>query len=113
MFGVPVIICVNWALLTMITADVAKMLTKNLILTAIIGATAMTGLDVLLEVSAPRFDFWEFENGVVPIQNYIGWLATAFLAHLGYQYFKIETNKTISIHVLISIIVFFSVFLFF
>ena len=112
-FGVPVIICVNWALLTMITADVAKMLTKNLILTAIIGATAMTGLDVLLEVSAPRFDFWEFENGVVPIQNYIGWLATAFLAHLGYQYFKIETNKTISIHVLISIIVFFSVFLFF
>ena len=112
-FGVPVIICVNWALLTMITADVAKMFTKNLILTALIGATAMTGLDVLLEVSAPRFDFWEFENGVVPLQNYIGWLATAFLAHLGYQYFKIETNKTISIHVLISIIVFFSVFLFF
>ncbi|WP_422105089.1 carotenoid biosynthesis protein [Winogradskyella sp.] len=111
--GVPLMICVNWALLTMITADIAKLVSKNLFWSALIGAALMTGLDLILEVSAPRFDFWEFENGDVPLQNYLGWLVTAFVAHLGYQSFKIKTNKTISIHVFISIVVFFTVFLFF
>jgi putative membrane protein len=111
--GVPILICINWALLTMATADAAKLVSKNIIIASLIGASLMTGLDIILEVSAPRFDFWEFENGVVPIQNYIGWLVTAFVAHLGYQSFKIKTNKVISIHVLTSIIVFFAVFLFF
>ncbi|WP_299367795.1 carotenoid biosynthesis protein [Winogradskyella sp.] len=112
-FGVPLMICINWALLTMATADAAKLISKNLLLSSLIGAALMTGLDVILEISAPRFDFWEFENGEVPLQNYSGWLVTAFIAHLGYQSFKVKTNKTISIHVLISIIVFFTVFLFF
>jgi putative membrane protein len=111
-FGVPLMICVNWALLTAITADVSKYISKNRLISALIGATLMTGLDLILEVSAPRFDFWEFEDGVVPIQNYIGWFITAFIAHLGYQSFKIKTNKVISWHVLVSIIIFFTTFLF-
>ena len=110
---VPLMICVNWALLTMATADIASLLSKNKILTALLGAALMTGLDFIIEVSAPRFDFWEFENSYVPLQNYIGWLATAFIAHLGYQSFKIKTNTTISIHVYISIVIFFTIFLFY
>ena len=111
-FGVPLMICVNWTLLTATTADVARYISKNSIISAIVGAALMTGLDIILEVSAPRFDFWEFEGGVVPIQNYVGWFVIAFIAHLGYQSFKVKTNKVISWHVLISIIVFFAVFLF-
>jgi putative membrane protein len=111
-FGVPLMICVNWTLLTAATADVAKYISKNSVISALIGAALMTGLDFILEVSAPRFDFWEFEDGVVPIQNYIGWFVTAFIAHLGYQSFNVKTNSVISWHVLISIIIFFTVFLF-
>ncbi len=109
--GVPLLICFNWALLTIATADVAKYISKNIWIKALIAAALMTGIDVILEVSAPRFDFWEFENGIVPIQNYIGWFCTAFLAHIGYQHFKIKSNATISWHVLISIVIFFTVFL--
>ena len=112
-FGVPLMICINWTLLTVATADVARTFSKNLIIASLLGALLMTSLDLILEVSAPRFDFWEFEDGVVPLQNYIGWLVTAFVAHLGYQSFKIKTNNYISWNVLISIIVFFAVFLFF
>lgn len=112
-FGVPVMICINWALLTVVTADVARYINKNRFISAFIGGALMTILDLLLEVSAPRFDFWEFEGGVVPLQNYIGWLVTAFIAHLGYQHFKVLTNKSISWHILISIVLFFSMFLFF
>ncbi len=112
-FGVPLIICINWALLTAVTADVAKLISKNRIFSSIIGGALMTILDLILEVSAPRFDFWEFEGAAVPLQNYIGWLITAFAAHLGYQYFKVNTNISISWHILISITIFFSVFLFY
>ncbi|QFZ55461.1 carotenoid biosynthesis protein [Oceanihabitans sp. IOP_32] len=111
--GVPIIICFNWALLTAASADVARMFSKNIIIASLIGGVIMTALDMLLEQSAPRFDFWEFENGVVPLQNYVGWVVTAFFAHLGYQYFKIKTDTAISWHILISIAVFFTVFLFF
>ena len=109
--GVPIMICFNWALLTAVTADISKLMTKNLVLASIIGASLMTLLDMLIEVSAPRFDFWEFENGIVPLQNYLGWLLTAFVAHLGYQYLKVKTNLTISWHILISMAVFFAIFL--
>ena len=112
-FGVPLIICVNWALLTAITADVAKYFTKNLWFSALIGAALMTGLDVIIEISAPRFDFWEFEGGVVPLQNYVGWLVTAFVAHIGYQYFKVKTNPLVSWHILLTLVIFFTIFIIF
>lgn len=111
-WGVPVMICFNWALLTAITADIASFVSRSVWVRAFIGAALMTGLDVIIEVSAPRFDFWEFEGGVVPIQNYLGWLSIAFLAHLGYQYYKVESNQKISLHLFISMLIFFSVFLF-
>ncbi len=112
LFGVPLMICINWTLLTVTSADITKYISKNIVISSLIGALLMTGLDVILEVSAPRFDFWEFENGVVPLQNYLGWFVTAFIAHLGYQSFKVETSKVISWHVLVTIILFFTVFLF-
>lgn len=111
--GVPIIICFNWALLTAASADITRIFSKNIIISSFIGGVIMTALDMLLEVSAPRFDFWEFENGVVPLQNYIGWVVTAFFAHLGYQYFKIKTDTVISWHILLSITVLFAVFLLF
>lgn len=111
-FGVPLMICVNWTLLTAASADVSRFFSKNIIVSSLIGSALMTALDVIIEVSAPRFDFWEFENGVVPFQNYLGWFVTAFIAHLGYQYFKIKTKRLISWHVLISIFLFFMAFLF-
>lgn len=111
-FGVPLLICMNWAILTFITADVAKQFTKNIWLSALTGAALMTILDLAIEVSAPRFDFWEFEGKVVPVQNYIGWLIIAFLSHFACQRLNVLTNKVISWQAFISIVVFFTVFLF-
>lgn len=111
-FGVPLLICMNWAMLTFITADVAKYFTKNIWLSALTGAVLMTILDLIIEVSAPRFDFWEFEGKVVPVQNYIGWLIIAFLSHLACQRLNVLSDKIISWQAFISIVVFFAVFLF-
>lgn len=110
--GVPLVICLNWCLLTIVSADVAKLLTPNKVTRILIGALLMTILDVIIEISAPRFDFWVFKDGIVPIQNYFAWFIVSCLAHLWYQFYKIDTNAKISCHVIICLFVFFTVFLF-
>jgi putative membrane protein len=110
--GVPIMICINWGVLTIITADIAKLVHKNIFVVAIIGAFLMTALDVVIEVSAPRFDFWEFKNTVVPLKNYVAWFIISFIAHLLYHQFNIKTNTKISVHIFIAITLFFAVFLF-
>lgn len=112
-FGVPLMMSVIWTLLIIITSDIARILSKNLLVTSLVASALMTGLDMIIEISAPRFDFWEFDDGVVPIQNYLGWFGTAFIANMGYQYFKVGSSKIISAHAFISIVIFFSIFLFF
>ena len=38
----------------------------------------MVFLDVLIEPIAPLLDFWTFEGGHAPYQNYLGWALVAF-----------------------------------
>ena len=109
--GVPLLICTNWVVLAAVTADIAKCFFKNIYVLALVGSILMTGLDLIIEVSAPKFDFWEFENGIVPLQNYMGWLATAFVVHLAYHQFKVKTNTNLSWHIYVSMVVFFFTFL--
>ncbi len=110
-FGVPIMICLNWCLLTIVSADVAKMIVQNKGLRILIGALLMMFLDMVIEVSAPRFDFWVFKDGIVPLQNYIAWFIVANIAHWWYQSFSIDTNSKISCHIMICMFVFFSIFL--
>lgn len=111
--GVPFMICVNWTVLTIITADIAMIIHKNLIVRSLIGGMFMMLLDLLIEVSAPRFDFWEFESNTVPLQNYLAWFVIGSIAHYFYNRLSVKTNKGLSIHILIAIFIFFLIFLIF
>ena len=110
--GVPLMIGINWAVLTYCSAVIGCKIHSNVLISSLIGATFMTALDVIIEVSAPRFDFWEFEGGVVPLQNYVGWWVTAFLAQILFQKMVKYGKYTIAMHIFISIFVFFTTFLF-
>jgi putative membrane protein len=111
--GVPLMICVNWAVLTIITADVSSFIHKNKIIRSLLGGLFMMILDIIIEVSAPRFDFWEFENNSIPLKNYIAWFVIGSIAHYLYLHFNIKTNKKISIHIFVAVIIFFFTFLLF
>ena len=111
-FHVPLIICLNWCLLTIVSADVGKLITRKKGSRILTGALLMILLDVLMEISAPRFDFWVFKDGIVPLTNYIGWFIVASISHWWYQSFNITTNSIISFHITICLFVFFSIFLF-
>ena len=111
--GVPLIICVNWAVLTIITADLSKFIHKNTIIQSLLGGFIMMLLDIMIEVSAPRFDFWEFENNIIPLKNYIGWFIIGSIAHYLYHQIRIKTSLKVSIHIFVAIIIFFFTFLIF
>ena len=112
-WGVPLMICVNWGLLTIITADLSRVIHKNIIVRSFMGGVLMMILDVIIEVSAPRFDYWEFENNNVPLKNYIAWFIIGTIAHYLYNQICLKTNTKLSIHLLVAITFFFFSFLIF
>jgi putative membrane protein len=109
-WGVPWMIGVNWAILVFLSASIAQKITQNIWVGATIGAALMVLLDLIIEIVAPVFDFWEFNNNIVPLQNYIGWFLVAFLAHLLYQRLFTKHQFVLSIWTFLIFIVFFGTF---
>ena len=112
-WGVPIMICVNWALLTFITADLSRLIHKNIIARSLLGGLLMMFLDIIIEVSAPRFDYWQFVNNIVPLKNYIAWFVIGSVVHYFYNQIDLKTNMKLSIHLLVAITFFFFSFLIF
>lgn len=107
--GVPYLIGTYWALLTFITAEIAKILKLKKWSKIVFGAVLMVGLDFLMEKSAPVFDFWEFK-GQVPLDNYVAWLAIGIILQTILHYSNIKGNSTISIHLFFAQVLFFGLF---
>ena len=112
-WGVPLMICINWALLTIITADLSRVIHKNIIVRSFLGGLLMMILDLIIEVSAPRFDFWQFENNLIPLKNYVDWFIIGSIAHYLYNQISLKTNTKLSIHIFVAVTFFFFTFLIF
>ncbi len=63
--GVPWLIGVNWAILTICCAAIAANLAEHIISRIFLGVGLMLLLDAVIEPIAPILDFWEF-SGVLP-----------------------------------------------
>ena len=109
--GVPMLIGVNWALLTIITAAIAQQFYENLFMRIVIGVCLMIFLDLLIEPIAPVLDFWAFEGGNAPLQNYIGWTAVAIFLQSIFHYFRIEVKGWFPNQLYLLQIIFFTVLL--
>ena len=109
--GVPMLIGVNWALLTIITAAIAQQFYENLFMRIVIGVCLMIFLDLLIEPIAPVLDFWAFDGGDAPLQNYIGWTAVAIFLQSIFHYFRIEVKGWFPNQLYLLQIIFFTVLL--
>ena len=59
--GVPVLIGINWIILTFITGSLSSLIFKNKYLSVILGAIFMILLDLIMEPVAPLLGFWIFD----------------------------------------------------
>ena len=80
LWGTPLMIGVNWVMLSYSAGVVANYLLKqsHWLLRGAAAALLMVGLDVLIEPVAMQYGFWSWESNSVPLRNYLGWFVVAF-----------------------------------
>jgi beta-carotene 3-hydroxylase len=77
LWNTPLMIGVNWLLLVYCVSVMVQRLNLAFTAKTALGAALMTGLDFIIEPIAMRYDFWQWKNDVVPLQNYIAWFLVA------------------------------------
>lgn len=106
---VPLIIAVNWAMLSLVSVSLFQKLPIPKIGIALLSASLMTGLDFLIEPVAMKSDFWMWKDGTIPVFNYVCWWLIAFPLH----YFLLKRNVTeqnqVSIALLVILFLFFGI----
>ena len=108
-FGVPILIGINWIILTFITGSISSYIfKKNLKFSILTGAIFMILLDLIIEPVAPLLGFWIFDLPSVPLQNYVGWFLIGLATQFIYQKFVVNKEIPFSFNLLLANIVFFS-----
>ena len=108
LFGVPILIGMNWVILTVISGSISSYISKgSKILSILLGSILMLFIDFFIEPVAPILDFWEFKNSIVPLSNYTGWFMTGLITQLLYQYLFKEKELKFSLNLYLAILVFF------
>ncbi|NLJ43523.1 MAG: carotenoid biosynthesis protein [Bacteroidales bacterium] len=79
-FNTPLLIGVNWLILTYCTAIVADKLSVPGVLKIPAASALMVLYDLIMEQMAPIMRMWSFEDGI-PAQNYIMWFVFALIFH--------------------------------
>jgi putative membrane protein len=111
LFEVPVIIGINWAVLSFATSGLAdKLPLKSNYFKAGVASVLMLIFDFFIEHSAPIFDFWEFKLPEVPLQNYITWFILAYIFNYAVLRFISDVDTKICFHIYIVQVLFFTLF---
>ena len=106
-FNVPVVIGFNWVLLIILTGNFAdRIFPRSIVRKVVFGSVMMILLDLLIEISAPKLDYWEFTINPVPFSNYLWWFIFSILFHFIYQS-NIKKEYIVSTNILIIHFLFF------
>ncbi len=104
-FGVPLLISVNWFSIVYCSFVVSGQLLKSankkfgernkqstsfFFLQALCTAVLTTSFDWLMEPVAVQLNFWSWENGDIPLFNYLCWFAVSFLISYSFSSLKIS-----------------------
>jgi putative membrane protein len=105
--GVPLLIGLNWLLLTYLTARASTYLVWHPVLTPLAGAALMLALDLMLEPVAIELGFWVWSDGLPPWQNYLAWFLTAWAFHMLAWHLKVYLRSRVAMPLLIIQALFF------
>ena len=104
---VPLIIGINWGVLAITSASLTHKFVDNIFLKIGINSLLLVFFDFIMEPVAMKSDFWSWENGVIPVYNYLCWFFVAFILQTIYlNFFKNRTNKVLNALFLIQLLFF-------
>lgn len=107
---VPLLMGVNWVILIFSIGQMVKgFRVRNSILASLIGAALLVLFDFFMEPVAMKFDYWQWHDKVIPVQNYIAWFIVSVILLKFYYALHLKQQKYVGITLFISQFVFFVV----
>jgi putative membrane protein len=110
LFETPLIIGVNWMLLTCAVVYTIGIKIKNTILIALVSASVLVALDVLIEPVAMKYDFWMWKHSIIPLKNYVAWFFISFFLCYILALYKGASKNNFAPYLLIMQFIFFGIF---
>lgn len=107
--AVPLIIGINWAMLSIISAALIEKLNLKAWLEIGLAALLMVFLDFLMEPVAIKLHFWNWQNQEIPIYNYVCWLGISILIQTIYRRWHLNEANNVAIALFFFITAFFSI----
>ena len=104
----PLLIGVNWVMLTFASSSIMENRPLPLSLKIIFASLIMLLYDIVLEQIAPRLDMWYWAKGVVPFQNYLAWFVIALLFQSLVKLMGIKTRNSLACTILLCQATFFT-----
>lgn len=104
---IPLVIAVNWAMLSFSALAIVFFLRVPLVVKALLSAALMTFLDVLIEPVAITSDFWSWANGIIPMYNYVCWFVLSFFLHFWLLKRGVVEQNTVGIGLYVVLVLFF------
>jgi len=97
LFGVPVLIGINWFCIVYASHVVAKKFNRNVVKgklpIALLAASIATAFDWIMEPVAMKLGFWNWSDGQIPMFNYFCWFVISFAVSIAFEYLKVEANN--------------------
>lgn len=108
----PLMMGINWILMIYLTASVVEKYKINPVFKIIAASTIMIVYDLVLEQVAPNMNMWSWQDGEIPIRNYLAWFAIAVVFHSILKIRKVETRNKLASTLLLCQMLFFVALLF-
>jgi putative membrane protein len=96
----PIAIGAAWLSSYLISASIISRF--NGIIFILCGSLLMTILDIFLEPTAIKLNYWQWENSTPPLFNYITWFGLSFFYFSLQSLFKIKINSKKLIHLYLA-----------
>lgn len=109
LFGVPLIIGINWATMVVCSCTLVKNLKGTIFFKILVASILMTALDFLIEPVAMELDFWQWKNGIIPIFNYVCWFLLSLPMNYFYLKWALAENNRVPKFVYLLMVIFFVV----
>lgn len=106
-FGVPLVIGLNWGLLTVVSASIINRQLNNEYLNIISGAALMMVFDYLMEPVAVKSGYWAWPKGEIPFYNYLCWFFVSLILQFIYFRMKLVESNKVNDVLLFCMVVFF------
>ena len=106
----PLIIGVNWILLTCSVVYSIDDKIKSKLGIAFVSACILVVLDILIEPVAIKYDFWSWNETSVPVKNYIAWFIISFIFCYVVAHYKDKSKNNLAPYLLILQFLFFGIF---